>query len=305
VDGTSFGPTLCELFFYPFHQLYTSGLFKQIAPGDYKSPVDLSVAIRGAFNQATPVGYNVTYVYPEEGLNTLARRMAGFCDIRYGKTIVRIDTSKRELHFSDGSDLSYGSLISTLPLDKMLSLTGLHVDVEPDPYTSVLVLNIGAVKGDRCPSDHWLYVADSLSKFHRVGFYSNVDRSFLPLSARERADRVSIYVERAFEGGLRPSESEVAEYSNAVANELKEWGFVKEIEVIDPTWIDVAYTWSWPASKWKQQALKLLEEHDISQVGRYGRWMFQGIADSIRDGLFVGASLKELNMNGARSRVQS
>jgi hypothetical protein len=27
-------------------------------------------------------------------------------------------------------------------------------------------------------------------------------------------------------------------------------------------------------------------------VGRYARWVFQGIADSIRDGLLVGASFR-------------
>ncbi len=53
-----------------------------------------------------------------------------------------------------------------------------------------------------------------------------------------------------------------------------------------------AYTWSWPGSGWKQKALRQLEEQGIYQVGRYGRWVFQGIADSIRDGFLVGASLK-------------
>ena len=37
-----------------------------------------------------------------------------------------------------------------------------------------------------------------------------------------------------------------------------------------------------------------MEEHGIYQVGRYGRWIFQGIADSIKDGFFAGASFKEL-----------
>src|SRR3989442_13199967 len=79
----SFGPTLCELFFYPFHELYTAGLYKRIAPqDDYKTPVNIGVAIRGAFDQAKPVGYNVTYVYPAEGLSTLAERMAAQCDVR-------------------------------------------------------------------------------------------------------------------------------------------------------------------------------------------------------------------------------
>jgi protoporphyrinogen oxidase len=43
----NFGPTLCELFFEPFHELYTAGLFREIAPQDaYKTPVDLSLVIQ-------------------------------------------------------------------------------------------------------------------------------------------------------------------------------------------------------------------------------------------------------------------
>ena len=290
----SFGATLCDLFFYPFHDLYTDGLYERIAPqDDYKSPVKLSLAIRGAFDDAPAVGYNVNFVYPEPGLNTLAERMAARSDIRYGKRAVQVDASKREVRFADGSSLAYDLQISTLPLNRMMELTGLTVDAEPDPYTSVLVLNIGAVKGDACPGDHWLYVPESKSGFHRVGFYSNVDTSFLPASRRKNADGVSIYVERAFAGGKKPSGAEVTHYSRAVAQELQAWGFIKEAEVIDPTWIDVAYTWSWPGSEWKQQALQSLEAHDICQVGRYGRWIFQGIADSIRDGFFVGAGLRQ------------
>ena len=81
----SFGPTLCELFFEPFHELYTAGLYREIAPQDtYKTPVNLSLVIQGAFDEVPQVGYNVTFVYPEEGLNTLAQRLAERCDIRYG-----------------------------------------------------------------------------------------------------------------------------------------------------------------------------------------------------------------------------
>jgi hypothetical protein len=35
----------------------------------------------------------------------------------------------------------------------------------------------------------------------------------------------------------------------------------------------------------------MLEDKGIYQIGRYGRWRFQGIADSIRDGLVAGSSL--------------
>jgi hypothetical protein len=105
-------------------------------------------------------------------------------------------------------------------------------------------------------------------------------------------NRVSIYVERAYVEGEQPSAGVVKSYAEAVVKELQAWGFIEETEVVDPTWIDVAYTWAWPGSQWRHKALKCLKEHHIFQVGRYGRWIFQGIADSIRDGFVVGGAFK-------------
>jgi protoporphyrinogen oxidase len=290
----SFGATLTEQFFGPFHHLYTAGLWTRIAPQDgYKSPINLAQVLQGAFEQTAPVGYNVTFIYPEPGLNTLALRLAERCHINYGKKVEQLDLHRREVHFSDGSALAYQTLISTLPLNTMMAMTGLSVEAEPDPYTSVLVLNIGAVRGPRCPAEHWLYLPQSQAGFHRVGFYSNVDVAFLPKSSQTTQSRVSIYVERAYPGGAKPSDQEIAIYAKTVVNELQDWGFIGEVEVVDPTWIEVAYTWAWPGSHWRAEALRCLEAHGIFQVGRYGRWIFQGIADSIRDGFFTGAALKQ------------
>ncbi len=287
----SFGSTLSRQFFAPFHQLYTAGLWSTIAPqDDYKSPVNLALALKGAFAQAEAVGYNVTFVYPEEGLNMLAQRMSARCDVRYGQQVTAIDLNRREVTFADGSARPFARLISTLPLNQMLAFTGLTIDEPADPHTSVLVLNIGAVKGPNCPADHWLYNPDAQSGFHRVGFYSNVDALFLPQSTA--ADRVSIYVERAYPGGQKPSTEEIRLYAEAVVTELQQWQFIGPAEVVDPTWVEVAYTWAWPGSRWKAKAIAALEQHHIFQVGRYGRWLFQGIADSIRDGFVVGAGLK-------------
>jgi len=289
----SFGKTLTELFFAPFHELYTAGLWTEIAPQDaYKSPVNPAVVRQGAFDKAPPaVGYNVTYVYPEEGLNTLAQRMALKCDINYDKRVSRISIDKKEVSFSNGSGANYDNLVSTLPLNKAMEMAELEVDEEPAFYTSVLVLNIGATRGSKCPDDHWLYIPDSDSRFHRVGFYSNVDVSFLPQSSRKNNDRVSIYVERAYKNGQKPSNKEIETYSESVVNELKSWGFIQEAETVHPTWIDVAYTWSMPGSNWKELAINELEKRGVYQVGRYGRWTFQGIAESIKDGFVAGNSI--------------
>lgn len=285
----NFGPTLCELFFEPFHELYTAGLFREIAPQDaYKTPVDLSLVIQGAFDDVPQVGYNVTFVYPEEGLNVLAERMAARCRVHYGKRVVRIDVASREIYFEDRTSEPYEELISTLPLNRVVEMTGLDVGEPADPATSVLVVNIGALKGPKCPSEHWVYIPRSRAGFHRVGFYSNVDPSFLPASARKRQDRVSIYVEKAYREGAKPIESQIASLCREIVVELQEWGWIAEAEVVDPTWIDVAYTWSWPGSRWRAKAINALETRGIYQVGRYARWTFQGIADSIKDGLVAG-----------------
>jgi hypothetical protein len=187
----------------------------------------------------------------------------------------------------------------------MVEMTRLDLDEEPGPYTSVLVLNIGAKRGADCPHDHWVYVSRSSAGFHRVGFYSNVDVSFLPQSSHALSDRVSIYVERAFAPGSVPTEHDIQEYVEVATQELRNWGYIGDAEVVDATWIDVAYTWSWPGSKWRSRALKKLEENDILMVGRYARWNFQGIADSVRDGLCVGAtgSLAASASGGSGARV--
>jgi protoporphyrinogen oxidase len=289
--STRFGGALGELFFFPFNERYTAGLYDRIAPqDDYKTPMFLSSVIRGALTPTEPAGYNATFLYPEEGLDVLAARLAGRCRIRYGSEVQRIDARSRHLVLRDGRTIAYESVLSTLPLNRVVELAGLSLASPPDPYTSVLVLNIGAVRGPRCPDDHWLYVPDAASGFHRIGFYSNVDRAFVPATTAGSANRTSIYVERAYPGGLRPEAPAIRAYAAEVVRELQAWGFIREVEVLDPTWIDVAYTWRWPGSNWVREATMRLADLGIHVVGRYGRWVFQGIADSVRDGLFVGAA---------------
>lgn len=281
----SFGKTLCELFFFPFHELYTVNLYADIAPQDtFKTPVDRKLLERGAKEKTPAVGYNARFVYPQNGLNDLIKGLSAKCHINYGKKAVKIRVDKKEIQFEDGSCVKYKKVISTLPLNELLEIAGLKSN-DPDPFTSVMVINIGARKGIGCPKHHWLYIPQSKAGFHRVGFYSNVDESFLPVSSIGKDDRVSIYVEKAYPGGSAPAETDVNKLCRDVVAELTDWKFIKDTEVIDPTWIETAYTWSYPGSRWKEEALNHLKERGIHSIGRYGKWKFQGIAESIRDGL--------------------
>ncbi len=272
---SSFGPSLCRVFFFPFHDRYTAGLTASIAPQDgYKTP------------PAGAPGYNATFRYPVGGLDQLADRLAERCDIRYGRRVVGIETKDKILRFSDESEHGYDRLVSTLPLHTAIAAAGLVVDDRPDPHTSVLVLNLGGERGPACPDVHWQYEPDSSSGFHRIGFYSNVEPDFLPAGSRN-GTHISMYVERAFLGG-RDDPVDIDAYTDAVIAELQARGYIGRVEAMHPSWVDVAYTWRTPGSRWREHALAALADAGIEQVGRYARWHFQGIADSIRDGRSVG-----------------
>ncbi|MBN1793583.1 MAG: protoporphyrinogen oxidase-like protein [Candidatus Omnitrophica bacterium] len=283
LEGT-FGPTLYELFFGPFHALYTDGLFTRVACSDtYKSPFDKSLIAREA-RPSEEIGYNTRFLYPEAGLDALISSMASRCDILYNKEAVRIDAKRKRVHFSDGTSRGYERLISTLPLHHTLYLCRADLN-EPFAYTSVLVVNVGAQKGRTYPKEHWVYMPHTRSGFHRVGFYSNVDASFLP--ARASSTTGSLYIEKAFTGGTALSMDERQHIARSMIDEVTEMEFISSVDVYDVTWIDVGYTWNYPGSSWRERAIALLQEQDIFPLGRYGLWQFQGLAQSVEEGMNV------------------
>ena len=254
-----FGNEQCKLFFFPFNAKYTAGLYKYVAPQDeQKNPV---------MNK----GYNHEFLYPEKGLDHMIGNMINGLEIHYNKQAIAIDYKQKEVAFADGTSVKYDRLISTIPLNRMMKLLSMPENEEL-PYNSTLVMNIGATKGKNCPTEHWLYTPHSKSGFHRVGFYSNVDKSFAP------KNRVAIYLEWAF------LKEEPTEMHQAI-EELKSWGFIKKVDYFDKHRIDIAYTWNFSDSEVRESFMEFIKAAGITQIGRYGAWKFQGIAESIKDGL--------------------
>lgn len=279
-----FGPTLCGLFFHPFHERYTAGQYSEIASQDnYKTPSPADAAMARDRDER---GYHATFMYPRDGYGPLIGQWTRLAAIEHGLIVEHIDTERRVVS-AQGRAFRYESLISTFPLDVMQRLTRVETEHDPDPYTSVLVINIGAMSGPRCPAYHWVYFPSSVSGFHRVGIYSNVSRSFLP-SSSEGAVRASFYAECSYKGGEAPSPGEIATRCDAVVAELRDMGWIEMTEVVDPTWVETAYTWRRPGSHWVDEMLDRLRKRSIVQAGRYATWKGYGIADSIRNGFIVG-----------------
>ncbi|MBU2591996.1 hypothetical protein KKD61_00875 [Patescibacteria group bacterium] len=168
--------------------------------------------------------------------------MAEKCRIFYHKRVVEINLEKKEILFADGKKIKYQKIFSTLPLNKMVQIAKIDLHQSPFPYVSAAVVNIGAKKGKKYPSDQWLYLPKTASGFHRIGFYNNVEKSFVPESSE---DKTSIYLEmeKSYLGGKKPDPAEIKKFCRCLIKELKDWQFIAgKPEVVDFNWIDVAYT---------------------------------------------------------------
>lgn len=291
----NFGETLMGVFFNGFQSAYTANLWDKLAPQDaYKNPVNLDDVARGFNAPQNAVGYNTTFAYPRNGLNHFVDELESNTNVIYNKRVVSIDQANREVEFSDGDGFYYDTLINTLPLNVTMKLSGINYD-DALPKTSVLVLNIGAKVGPEFKNVQWLYIPDSKNGFHRIGCYSAVTSDFLPTNARD-GNYASFYVEKAFAGiedmSGTENDSYTPEYVDAVIDELKDRGIIEAVEVVDATWIQNAYTWKSHAAHvdgFAEEAIKKLKSlANIEQTGRYARWHFQGIAESVREGLLTG-----------------
>ena len=266
-----FGGDQCRMFFFPFNEKYTDGLYDSVIQDDpHKSP------------DPKASGYNDTFYYPKDvGLDVLADRMAEGLDIRFNKQVTRINLAFRVVYFSDGTAQAYDRLISTLPLKATMKLAGIYDEAEDNlPHTSVVVLNIGAIKGENCPDKHWVYIPSPNVPFFRVGFYSNVDESFA-----DGDKRVSIYVERAFQDYDPDFSTQL--YAQEVERQLKAWGWIENVKTVSVSHVPHAYTWLKPNHQREQNIADLLEKYGILSTGRYGVWKFCGISESIEMGLAV------------------
>jgi protoporphyrinogen oxidase len=286
-----FGKTLAGLFMIPYNaKLSVHPLGEmEISWTSWAVPVPTAQELRSIGEGEAPpaYGYNTTFFYPEEeGIEILPRSLASGQEnfIRTGTRVDRVNTLSRTVTMENGEELPYSSLISTMPLPRLLEITdGLNGSLTQATgklrYSSVLGICIG-LDGPVLTTDHWIYFPGEDLPFYRIGFPANFSDRVAPDGCG------SIYAEVAYSGGSGPDSGSVAK---KVLETLVKTG------LIDPSTgilgrIDLAMPCAYVfhdmyRANHLNPILEFLSEKQIISVGRYGAWEYSAMQDAVEWGL--------------------
>ncbi len=215
--------------------------------------------------------YNDFFLYPREGTMQLINSYMNRLDtsrIHLGEAAVSIDTDNRTVHTEKG-DYHYEHLVSTLPLNNFMRMarTG-----NPDLLHSnkILILNLGFDLPSRDKEVNWIYFPGD-EVFYRVGFYNNI-------APREK---MSLYVEI----GCRSDETiDIEKMLERTLVDLKRVRIVDKhrLESYHPVIVEPAYVHISQQGKAETDCvIKEMQSRNVHMVGRYARWEYSAIDDSI------------------------
>lgn len=291
---SSWGQTLYDVFFRPYNEkLWGRPLTELPADcvGAYLPTTDVELAAAGARGPTSYGGYNGTFFYPASGrIGEAAEALsAPFADrIRYGCAVRSIDLDERVLETEDGETIAYDALISTLPLNDLLALSGEGAAPELFAASEILNIRIGFRGAVRIPH-HWVYVPDAEFPFHRIGFPGNVNELTCPPGC------ASLSVEYTYPSTGEPLSGEAV--AAAALEYLDDLGFLDLHETVTVTerLISPAYVVQRsPGREELEQIHDSLAERGVQVAGRYGTWDYLSMEEAFESGWRAGVAIREM-----------
>lgn len=242
--------------------------------------------VRGAsIDDPSEYGYNVKFWYPTVG--GLGAILEAFLEriprLHLNKRLVRIKTSARRLLFSDGEEVSYARLLSSVPLPELRRLLDPlppEIDQALDAlrWTAITVLHVG-VKGSAPVSWHWAYVPDPQVAFYRVGIPSHYAPDAAPTGHHVLSAEVSHLPWRAFDQHALVTQA---------LQDLNRIGLLPDqraVVVQQPIELRYGYplydrNYDWATSRIRSY----LNRHGILLIGRFGSWRYLSMEQALLDG---------------------
>lgn len=285
----TFGAGIAKHFMLPYNEKFWKQDLRTVT-SDWVSwsipKPTLEEVVNGALGLTNKgMGYNPKFIYPKDGgIDCLPQALARpIRNLHTNETVQYINPRKKYVRLASGREQPYEFLISTLPLPvlyRMLKDTpdSLVSDAQKLHAISVLNINIG-IDRPGISNQHWIYFPEDQFVFSRIGFPMNFSKSVAPDGTS------SIYIEITH----HPHEKLDVEKTFAQAMvDLQKCGIIrKDDRVLTRHVIDIqcAYVvFDQHRQKHLQNLIDHLESRDIFTAGRYGRWDYYSMEDSILSG---------------------
>jgi len=285
----TFGTGIAKHFMLPYNEKFWKQDLRTIT-SDWVSwsipKPTLEEVVNGALGLTNKgMGYNPKFIYPKHGgIDCLPQALARpIRNVHTNETVQYIDPRKKYVRLASGREQPYEFLISTLPLPalfRMLKDTpdSLVSDAQQLRAISVLNINIG-IDRPGVSDQHWIYFPEDQFVFSRVGFPMNFSKSVAPEGTS------SIYIEFTHHPDEKPDLEKT--FAQAMVD-LQKCGILrKDDRVLTRHVIDIqcAYVvFDQHRQEHLQSLIDYLDSRDIFTAGRYGRWDYYSMEDSILGG---------------------
>lgn len=190
----TFGPGLGEVFMRPYNYkvwAYPPAKMDFNWIGERVAVTDLEKVLFNVLHEKDDLswGPNNTFQFPEHGGTGAiwegVADLVGRENITLNTEVTGVDPSAKKVFFGDGTSAEYDVLISTLPIDRLISLADLSHLKEPAGrlmYSSSNIIGVGlsgkppAALSKKC----WMYFPEANCPFYRVTVFSNYSPNNVP-----------------------------------------------------------------------------------------------------------------------------
>jgi protoporphyrinogen oxidase len=285
----TFGTGIAKHFMLPYNEKFWKDDLRNIT-SDWVSwsipKPTLEEVVNGALGLTNKgMGYNPKFIYPKNGgIDCLPQALARPVNrIHMNEAVESIDPKRKCLVMTSGREETYDFLISSLPLPiafKMLRDTPEKLVANARRLRAISVLNINiGIDRPGISDQHWVYFPEDQYVFSRVGFPMNFSKAVGPEGAS------SAYIEITHQPNDKLNVEEMFDRS---LRDLQKCGILQSSDrVLTRHVLDIRFAYV-VFDEHRQQHLQslvdYLESRDIFTAGRYGRWDYYSMEDSILSG---------------------
>lgn len=295
----NFGKKIANAFLIPYNEKLLATNLDRISQNAITRffPPPKKELILSTENRNKATMYNSKFWYPKnDGIQHLVKSLSKNLDnkrIRKNTRVCKINLKKQIIITDKGEQLKYKSLINSLPLNVFIlssELNKKYYKYLENDITAATVFSIHIGVNSKIPDIfkdvHWIYFSEKEFPFYRVGFYSNFNAVMAPKG------KYSIYVEIGVKNRLKRQNVIVRN----IIDKLEKVGILKEknIELLITNYMKDGYVhYTHKREKLIKEISNLLNNKNVKLIGRYGKWQYSSMEDSIIEGY---ETIKSLNL---------